>query len=132
MSNISIDNLASAILKELSSYSEVVTEGVKNSTGIVAKECNEEIKAHVTFKQHSGNKYVKAFKIKKTTDTQYNRGYTWYVSGDEYRLTHLLEKGHALNQGGRAKAYPHIKFGEELAIKRMQELSKEVIENAGH
>ena len=47
-----------------------------------------------------------------------------------HRLTHLLEKGHALWQGGRAKAYPHIQYGEELAKKRMEELSMEVIKNA--
>ncbi|MBW9154288.1 hypothetical protein [Clostridium estertheticum] len=131
MSNIGIDNLASAILKELSSYSEEVTEGIKKSVDIVAKECDAVIKEHITFVEHTHD-YVKAFKIKKVTDSQYNRSRTWYVSGNQYRLTHLLEKGHATRNGGRTKAYKHIEFGEELAIKRMQELSKEVIENAGH
>lgn len=129
MSSINVDSLASEILKQLESYSEEVTEGIKKSVDIVAKEVNEEIKSHITFVEHTHD-YVKAFKIKKVTDSQYNRSRTWYVSGDQYRLTHLLEKGHALQQGGRAKAYKHIEFGEELAQKRMEELSKEVIKNA--
>lgn len=131
MSNISIDNLSDAILQELENYSESVTEDLKKAVDVVAKEVNEEIKKHVTFKEPTG-KYVKAFKIKKTYETKYNKGKTWHVAGKEYRLTHLLEKGHAKIGGGRTRAFPHIIFGEELAKKRMEELAKEAIENAGH
>jgi len=128
---ISIDDLASEIVKELTNYSEVVTEGIKKAVDVVAKECDDEIKAHITFKEPTG-KYVKAFKIKKSYEDKFNKRNTWYVSGNQYRLTHLLEKGHAIKGGGRTKAYPHIAFGEELAQKRMEELAKEAIENAGH
>ena len=126
-----IDNLAGAILEELQSYSEEVTTKVKKAVDVVAKEVNAEIKNHITFKEHT-HEYVKAFRIKKVTDSQYNSTKTWHVSGGQYRLTHLLEKGHATRNGGRTKAYKHIEYGEELAIKRMQELTKEAIENAGH
>jgi hypothetical protein len=129
--SINIDDLASAITEELVNYSEEVTDGIKKSVDIVAKEVNEEIKNHISFKQHTGD-YVKAFKIKKSYEDKYNKTNTWYVANGQYRLTHLLENGHALRQGGKAEAFPHIKFGEELAQKRMEELSMEVIENAGH
>jgi len=130
MSNV--DEMADLINEYLSDFSQEVTDGIKDGTQIVAKEVDIEIKSHITFVEHTKD-YVKAFKIKKTSDSQYNRGYTWHVGGDEYRLTHLLENGHALNQGGRAKKYPHIKFGEELAIRRMEEVTRGVIENAnGH
>jgi hypothetical protein len=130
MSNTSIDNLADAILQELVNYSESVTEGVKKAVDTVAKEVNEEIKKHVTFNEPTG-KYVKAFKVKKTYEGNFNKGKTWHVSGGEYRLTHLLEKGHAKVGGGRTRAFPHIIYGEELAKRRMEELAKEAIENAG-
>ena len=125
----SLDSLADDILKELQNYSEGVTDGVKEATGTVAEEVNAEIKSHITFKQRSTD-YVKAFKIKKTTDSRYNRGYTWCVGGDQYRLTHLLENGHAKKGGGRTQAFKHIEYGEELAIKRMEELTRKVIEDA--
>ncbi|WP_291634547.1 hypothetical protein [Clostridium sp.] len=131
MNTVSIDNLADAIVNELENYSESITTGVKVAVDTVAKEVNAEIKAHVTFTEHS-RKYVKAFRIKSVYDGKYNKGKTWYVANGQYRLTHLLEKGHAKIGGGRTDAFPHIIFGNDLAIRRMQELSKEAIENAGH
>ena len=125
-----IDEIADLIKEYMSNFSQEVTDGIKDGAKTVANETNAEIKKHITFKQHPGSKYVKAFRIKKEYESQYNIGYTWHVAKGQYRLTHLLENGHALNIGGRAQAYPHIKFGEELAIRRMEELAREVIDNA--
>lgn len=125
--NISIDELADTIARGLQNYNDEVTLKTKAAVEIVGKEVNETIKSHVTFKRHKGDKYVKAFRVKTSYEDQYNKRNTWYVSGKQYRLTHLLENGHALHQGGRTKAYPHIKYGEEIAQKRMVELAEEVI-----
>ena len=130
MDNTNIDGLADLITEYMSNYSQEVIDGVKKAIDVVSKECNEEIKNHITFKEPTG-RYVKSFRLKKSFEDNYNKRVTWYVANGEYRLTHLLENGHALNQGGRSKAYPHIKYGEELAQRRMEELAKEAIENAG-
>lgn len=124
-----ISELAAAISKELESYSESITENVKDSVDTVAKEVNEEIKSHVTFKKRRG-KYIKSFRVKKTFENKNKKVKTWYVANGEHRLSHLLEHGHALKNGGRAKAYPHIKYGAELAEKRMEELIEDGINNA--
>lgn len=131
MSNINLEDLASEISKELEKYSEGVTEGVKKSVDTVAKEVNQEIKNKVSFNLRTG-KYVRAFRIKDSYEDQFNKRKTWYVTNGQHRLTHLLEKGHALRGGGRARAFPHIKYGEELAKKRMEKLVEEVIKNAGN
>lgn len=125
------DEMADLITEYLSNFSEEVTTGVKRAVDTVAKEVNEEIKSRVTFDEPTG-KYVKAFKIKNVYEGRYNKGKTWHVSGGEYRLTHLLEKGHAKVSGGRTRAFPHIIYGEELAKRRMEELAREAIENAGN
>lgn len=36
-----------------------------------------------------------------------------YARGHEYSLTHLLEHGHGLWQGGHTRAFPHWRLGEE-------------------
>lgn len=132
MSNrtVSIDDLQRAILEEMEKYSWDVTDGVKKAVDTVSKEVNEEIKNHITFKERTG-KYVKSFRIKKAYEDGYKKVNIWYVANGQHRLTHLLENGHALWQGGRSRAFPHIKYGEELAKKRMEELAKEAIEDAG-
>lgn len=128
---INIDDLANQIAKELESYTEEVTDELKKVVDKVGKEVDQEIKSHITFKQLTG-KYVKAFKVKTSYEDKFNKRNTWYVANGQHRLTHLLENGHALRDGGRSEAYPHIKYGEELAIKRMEELAKEVVQNAKH
>jgi hypothetical protein len=128
--NVKIDGLADLVSEYMSEYSKEVTNGIKKAVDVVAKEANQEIKAHIPFNQPTG-KYVKSFRIKNVYEDGYRKINVWYVGNDQYGLTHLLENGHALRQGGRAKAFPHIKYGEELAKKRMEELAKEAIENAG-
>lgn len=128
---INIDELASQIANELESYTEEVTTEIKKAVDTVGKEANEEIKKHITFKQPTG-KYVKSFRVKTSYEDKFNKRNTWYVANGQHRLTHLLENGHALRAGGRSEAYPHIKYGEELAIKRMEELAKEAVKNAKH
>jgi len=129
MSGTNVDSLADLINEYMSNYAQDVADGVKSAVDKVADETNSEIKNKITFKQPTG-KYLKAFRLKTSFEDRYNKRVTWYVTGGHHRLTHLLEHGHALRQGGRARAFEHIKYGEELAKKRMEELALEAIENA--
>lgn len=127
-----VKNLAAAIEQELQNYSDSVSEKIQKAVDVVAEEVNNEIKQHVTFQQRTGD-YLKAFRIKKlNTGSKHNHSRIWHVLAPHYRLTHLLEHGHALRDGGRSRAFPHIKFGEELAERRMQELTERAVQDAGN
>lgn len=124
-----IDELTDLISQELQNYTDEVTEKVKKAVDTVAKEVNEEIKNHITFNEVTG-KYIKSFRLKTSFEDKWNKRNTWYVANGEHRLTHLLEHGHVKRNSGRVKAYPHIKYGEEFAQKRLPELVKKAVDES--
>ena len=127
---MNVNGLAAAIEHELQSYSDAVSVKIGEAVEIVGNEVNAEIKSHVTFDQPTG-KYVKSFRVKKVDESKYSKTRIWHVAAPNYRLTHLLEHGHARRNGGRVRAYPHIIFGEQLAERRMEELSEKAVQDAG-
>lgn len=119
------EDFAKELEKQLLNYSDEVIEIVDDVTHQVGDLVMEEIKNHITFDEKTGD-YIKSFSL-KSTKTRTNRSRIWHVLKPHYRLTHLLEKGHALLSGGRSRAFPHIKYGDELANIKFPELLKEAI-----
>ena len=109
---VTVDNMASAILQELEKYRDVTEEAVEKGVSETAKEAVKELRnAHPSGSGQYGSwdkKYNKGWKVMQTKrDKRYHKKATIHNATD-YQLTHLLEKGHALRQGGRAQAFPHI------------------------
>ena len=108
-----IDNLASEIAKTLAAYGDNVFDEMLEVVEEVSKDTTEQLKTSGDYKDHRG-KYRKGFSVKK--EVKY-RVAKYTVKNKEYRLTHLLEKGHAVNGGsGRTRAFPHWAEAEEKAI----------------
>jgi hypothetical protein len=119
---IKINGLADAIMKELEQYAEVTTESVKQGTKKVTQDAVNELKA--TSPKKSGD-YAKSWKSKVTSQNSHSINYVIYAGDGQYRLTHLLEKGHAKRGGGRVQAQPHIAPVEKLCVdKLMEEMKK--------
>lgn len=121
-----IDKLANAVENVLAEYTDEVIEATKKSVNEVAKQTNTVIKQHTTFKNITGD-YIKAFTLKKSYEDRNNLRITWCVKKPHYRLTHLLEHGHAKVNGGRTRAYPHIRFGYEYARDNLDKKIKEAL-----
>lgn len=146
---IDIERMATAIKKGLSDYNEDVDKATKLAVAKVARDTNKVIKDNVNFnstastptvkryvmikiKGHtkrvaiksgrSTGAYVKAFKVKTIEESLGIHSKAWYVMYPHYTLTHLLEDGHKYNingKSGNSKAYPHVKFGSEYAVKQL-------------
>jgi len=72
--------------------------------------------------------YAKGWKSKRERG-RYNVGAVVYGESGTYQIAHLLEHGHALRNGGRAKEFVHIAPVEEWAIDEAFERMVEKLEN---
>ena len=120
---ISTGELEKAMKDILDDYSESVNDKVKRNVDNVSKELVANLKA--TSPKRSGN-YRKSWTRKKEVSTSSKSVFIVHNS-KHYRLTHLLEKGHAKSGGGRTKAIPHIAPAEERAISELEKRIKEDI-----
>lgn len=122
---IKIDDLAKAVGLELDAYAEEVAGVVKEAVGAVAKETVADVKRrspvdHGDYKK-SWTQSTVAETPRSLTVSVHNRKH--------YRLTHLLEKGHAKVGGGRTRAQPHIAPAERDAERALpQKVQQGILE----
>ena len=123
--NIQASELASTITDWLTQYNEEATKVAKEVVDEMTEQVMEETKSHISW---NDKVYSKNFAIKKSFEDKRNKRNTWYVKPPYYRLTHLLEFGHATRNGGRTKAYPHVRYGQEILNEQFEKLMKEKLE----
>lgn len=111
MAGIKVSELAQAVAQELADYSEDVTDGVKKEVKQVAKDVVTELKQ--TSPRNSGD-YAKGWKSRVEYESPEDIRVRVYNS-KKPQLTHLLEDGHAKQNGGRVNGIPHIRPAEQRA-----------------
>ena len=102
------DQLTVEVTKQLSGYAEELKADLGDVFEAMANTALNEIRTASQTAGFDDRRYskgwVKEVQLNKVTGiyhaTIHNRKY--------YRLTHLLEKGHAKTNGGRTRAFPHI------------------------
>ena len=122
MTNINVDQLAAEIAKGLAEYSQDVVEKIDVSSERVGKETVKTLKA--TSPKKTG-KYAKSWTMKTEKAIGQPDLRIIHAKAPHYRLTHLLEHGHAKVGGGRVEGRPHIRPAEEEVIR---EFTREVEE----
>lgn len=122
MAKINVDQLADEIAKGLKEYSQNIVEMVNAKSEKIGKEAVKRLQS-VRFKQNTG--YSKSWAMKTEPEVGQPNKRIIHVKKPFYRLTHLLEYGHAKRGGGRVEAIPHIRPVEEQVI---EEFTKEVEE----
>lgn len=117
MKAVSIDEMGNAIAKEFEQYVDLTADEVKKIVAEVAEDVKEKIQEEAPVDTGA---YKKSWIVTQTKKSSLGAEYTVH-SKEKYRLTHLLEFGHAKRGGGRTKAQPHIAKGENLAISKIKQ-----------
>lgn len=123
MAKVSIDGLADAVAKELAEYNQDVADGVKKEVKQVAKEMVQELKQ--TSPRDSGD-YAAGWREKTEFESDEDIRERVY-NAKKPQLTHLLEHGHAKQNGGRVNGKPHIGPAEQEAEKKLTNGVKVVV-----
>ena len=125
MIKIKSPDFSSELGKILAKYSDDVTESVRRVVKKAGSEARDRLKE--TSPKLTGE-YAKGWKV----------SYTWHSLGADakvhqgtakYRLTHLLENGHANRGGGRTPAHVHIKPVEEAIVPEVEKNIRQLIKD---
>lgn len=124
---VKVDNLSKEITKVMKDFVNATEEVVDKAIKETAKDAVEELRnanPPGSGQYGSWKEYNQSWKVMQTkSDKRYHRKATIH-NEKHYRLTHLLEKGHALVNGGRTRAFPHIGKVDEKAQKELIESIK--------
>ena len=114
--SIRIDDLAREVMKGLDEYADVTTEQVKKAVRKAGNTVRREIQENAP--KNTGD-YAKSWAVKKVRESSHTLEVVVH-SRNRYQLTHLLEFGHCLRNGGRTRAMPHIAPAEEKGIEQLE------------
>lgn len=125
---IGIDQLNEAINEELTLYSQNVIDGIKKEAKNSMSRLVKDTKATAPVGKRKKH-YRDSIKGKKVAENNRGVTYVWYVAGSDYRLSHLLENGHALRDGGRTTGTHFIQKASDPIIEQYLKAVEEVIKN---
>ena len=126
---ITADDLDKTVTKILDEYQDATFDTVKEAVDSVSKKAARRLR---TESPKRTGAYAKSWAVKKDRSTkQWFFKKIVYAESPQYRLTHLLEKGHKVvgAKNGRTwvDARPHIKNVEQEAIEELlDEIKKKV------
>ena len=114
---VSVENLSSAVRRQSEEYCSFTADEVKQIVGEVGESVKKEIMENAPVDTGA---YRKSWRVTKESETATSMSVVVH-SEKRYRLTHLLEKGHAKRGGGRVAAKVHIAPAEANAEKQLIE-----------
>lgn len=124
---IDIDKMSLEVVRMLNAYQDVTIDIMTRAVKETAKETVQEL--NLTSPEGATGDYKKSWAYKRDRTLKGSRRFDMvvYSKKPDYRLTHLLEKGHAKVNGGRVQGKPHIAPAEKNAIARLETKIKRYI-----
>lgn len=120
---VKIDDLTKTINGMLNDYSDDVIEETKDVVDKVTKEARKIVRENAPAKTGKYKRSIKSKKVYESLTEKRNAIYSDGYSG----LTHLLENGHAKTNGGRTRAFPHWKQGNDYIVEQLPKQLKKKI-----
>lgn len=125
--SIKPEQLAAEIERDLSLYSESVLHAAEDAAADAAKKLVRLTRATAPVGRRG--KYKTKISQMEISHGRFSRGRVWYVRAPDYRLTHLLVKGHAKKNGGRTKANPFLQNALAEVLPEYEKKVEEAIKN---
>lgn len=116
----------SDISRILTKYTKEITEGVRAAALQAGEGAVGELR---TTSPRKTGKYSKSWKIK--VEEGYGTIHVTVHNARHYRLTHLLENGHANRDGSMTRGQSHIKPAEEKVKEEYRKAVEEAIRKGG-
>jgi Mg2+ and Co2+ transporter CorA len=126
MANVSVNQLADAIVDAVREYTEDVTEAIDQKVETIADLVLADVRRDAPKKT---GKYAKGF-VKTDKSLPGRRRFVIW-NKKFYRLVHLLEFGHAKVKGGRVPGKPHLIPAHQRHVDGMLSDIKQIIKNGG-
>lgn len=125
---IQVTKLNEAITDALREYNREIVNGLKLNTRNTMKDLVANTKATAPVGKRDRH-YKDSISSKVNRETQFGIEMMWYVKGPDYRLSHLLNNGHALRDGGRYPGTNFIGKAVDAILPFYLEKIEEVIKN---
>ena len=126
--SINIDELNEAIEDQLTLYSKNVIDGVKTEAKKSMRKLVKQTKASAPVGKREKH-YKDNITSKNLVNTANQVSYLWYVRSPDYRITHLLNDGHATRNGGRYEGTQFLTKAVDDVIPEYEHNVEEVIKN---
>lgn len=125
---VPLDKMASEIAKTLSDWSQDIADAMKAAVVEASAEAVRDLKHNSPRRPPPvGGAYARDWTRSPLERSRYGLKYVVH-NKHHYRLTHLLEDGHAnARGGGRTPAHPHIGLAEARAQDYLEEKARQYI-----
>lgn len=121
-------NLGAAIEQELTIYAEGVSDRVADAGRRSMQKLVKLTKASAP-KGKRRSHYASRITFTEQDMKRGQKRFIWHVKAPDYRLTHLLVKGHATKDGGRTKANPFLQNALDQVLPEYEKEVEEAVKS---
>jgi len=125
---VSVSDFGGAISAALRDYTVEVQQKIAKAVDDTAKETRDILKTTSPVATPDVHGYAKGWKVRYNFKD--NRANAIIHAGENYRLVHLLEKGHAKRGGGRVAGIPHVSLAEGWAVQQLMNRIEDAVRSA--